>query len=171
MKNKREGNNLINGMIIEGDVPKNKFLLSEEEIHSILRYTKKIKHRILIELIYGCGLSLNNVLNLKYSDIDLINGEIKIKEIRILMPLRLINLLRYYFSCEKINDYVIGTKYGKLAKKAAEKIIETISLQSINKAINSDDLRESSLSQHDLLLESKPENCLPIFNFSGRQFS
>ena len=135
--------------------------ISFEEIDQILKHAKIIKHRILIEMIYECRLSIDDVLSLKYSDIDLINGELVIKGARIILPLRLVKLLRYYFSCEKNSKYLLETHHGRLSKNAAERIIETISLQAINKPINSADLIKSSPSQHDLLLNQ--EDCPSIY--------
>lgn len=144
--------------------------INEEEIARIRRYARRIKHRILIELIYECRLSVDEALSLKYSDIDLINGEIMINRTRIIMPLRLVNLLRYHFSCEKNTKYILETHHGKMNRNAAELIIKTIALQAVNKPVSSEDIRQTSFNrifdtQHNLLFESKFED-YPSLHFS-----
>ena len=46
-------------------------MLSKEEVRLMLNKPHKLKHRVLIALLYGCGLRLNEVRNLKVEDIDL----------------------------------------------------------------------------------------------------
>src|SRR5680860_1082368 len=45
-------------------------VLSREEVKRLLKAPKLLKHRILIGLLYGCGLRCFEVRNLKLSDLD-----------------------------------------------------------------------------------------------------
>lgn len=152
--------------------------LSVEEINKILKCAKKAKHRILIELIYGCGLTAGQAVSLRYSDIDLISGRLSINKRQLNIPLRLLNLLRHYFSSEKIKEYVISTVHGKMSVIAAENIIKTISFYALNREVCSQEIINSSFEHklalnflNNLLSKPKLENCPQIqISYSG-QFS
>jgi len=45
-------------------------VLSKVEVIKILRHTTNIKHRMMLSLIYACGLRRSELLNVKVSDID-----------------------------------------------------------------------------------------------------
>ena len=45
-------------------------VLSQEEVRRLLKAPKLLKHRVLIGLLYGCGLRCFEVRNLKISDLD-----------------------------------------------------------------------------------------------------
>ena len=45
-------------------------VLSREEVRRLLKAPKLLKHRVLIGLLYGCGLRCFEVRNLKISDLD-----------------------------------------------------------------------------------------------------
>jgi len=54
-------------------------VLSKEEIRWLLNAPKLLKHRILIGLLYGCGLRCFEVRNLRISDLDFDQGRALIK--------------------------------------------------------------------------------------------
>ena len=45
-------------------------ILSIEEVQRLIEYPKNLKHQAIIFLLYGCGLRVGEVLNLKFEDID-----------------------------------------------------------------------------------------------------
>lgn len=47
-----------------------KVLLENEEINKLFSVCTNIKHRCIIGLLYGCGLRISEVINLKIKDID-----------------------------------------------------------------------------------------------------
>ena len=49
-------------------------ILSQREMKHLIENTVNPKHRLLIELLYSTGLRLSECINLKYSDLDLIEG-------------------------------------------------------------------------------------------------
>ncbi len=46
-------------------------VLSEEEVRALIKAPKLIKHRMVIALLYGCGLRRHELLNLRIEDADL----------------------------------------------------------------------------------------------------
>lgn len=69
---------------IDIENPKRKIALpkptSRENIIKLLKNTTNLKHRTLIELIYDTGLRRSEVIHLKWTDIDLINGEVRVNQ-------------------------------------------------------------------------------------------
>lgn len=53
-------------------------VLAAQEVKQMLRLTKNVKHRVLIALLYGSGLRMNEARKLKIVDIDLQRLQIRI---------------------------------------------------------------------------------------------
>ena len=49
-------------------------VLSQEEVRRLLKAPKLLKHRVLIGLLYGCGLRCFEVRNLRIADLDFDKG-------------------------------------------------------------------------------------------------
>ncbi len=54
-------------------------VLSKEQIIDLLRYTKNLKHRAILAMIYSAGLRISELLNLKLSEIDVDRRQILVK--------------------------------------------------------------------------------------------
>lgn len=54
-------------------------VLSKEEVIDILKFTKNLKHRAILALIYSGGLRISELINLKLSHIDIDRRQIVIK--------------------------------------------------------------------------------------------
>ena len=54
--------------------------LSRQEIKKILENIKNIKHRLLIEVAYSCGLKLQETVRIKVEDIDFKNGALTVRK-------------------------------------------------------------------------------------------
>ncbi len=54
-------------------------VLSIEEIFSLLQSTKNLKHRVAIAMLYGSGLRIGELINLKLSDFDFKRKQLHIK--------------------------------------------------------------------------------------------
>jgi len=95
-------------------------VLSKEEVKAILEATANQKHRMMLSLIYACGLRCSELLNLLPSDIDskrglLIIRQAKGKKDRI-VPIseKTINLLRDYYKAHRPQRYVFeGATQGE----------------------------------------------------------
>ena len=79
-------------------------VLSKEEVKLILNAHNNIKHKIMLSLIYSCGLRRSELLNLKPADIDSKRGIVIIrqgkgKKDRIVpLSLKILEMLREYYS-------------------------------------------------------------------------
>jgi len=45
-------------------------VLSKEEVKAILEALSNVKHKMMLSMIYSCGLRRSELLNLKLTDID-----------------------------------------------------------------------------------------------------
>lgn len=54
-------------------------VLSKEEVSSIIKNTKNIKHRTLLTIVYSAGLRVSEIVSLRKDDIDFIRKTIRIR--------------------------------------------------------------------------------------------
>jgi integrase/recombinase XerD len=82
-------------------------VLSKEEVKMILEAHTNIKHKVMLSLIYSCGLRRSELLNLKPSDIDSKRGIVIIRKAKgkkdRIAPLseKILILLREYYKLYK----------------------------------------------------------------------
>lgn len=81
--------------------------LSQEDCKKLVNIPKLPKHQVIILLLYGCGLRMNELLNLKWTDIDRSAGVIHIrngkggKDRDVMLPEKLISELTKYYRTHK----------------------------------------------------------------------
>ncbi len=113
-------------------------VLSEEEVRSILLAHGNMKHRVMLSLIYACGLRRSELLNLKPLDIDskrllLIINQGKGRKDRIVpIPEELIKMLRDYYRAYRPKNWLFeGQKSGS---RYSEKSLQSVLKQALKKA-------------------------------------
>jgi site-specific recombinase XerD len=91
--------------------------LDVSDIQKILSVCQNLKHRSIIMLLYGCGLRVSEVINLKPENIDskrmiinIIAGKGK-KDRQVMLPETLLLMLRQYFKAEKPKDYLFNGQF------------------------------------------------------------
>ena len=94
-------------------------ILSEEQILHLLNSIKNRKHKLIVGLFYGSGMRLNELCNLKMSEIDRKNSQIKIicgkgnKDRFTLLPKQLLPEMAIYYHQHKPKTYFFeGQKAG-----------------------------------------------------------
>lgn len=104
--------------------------LSPKEVKSIIDVTLNIKHKAIITTIYSAGLRLNELVNLKLSDINSDQNFIRIqcgkgkKDRFTLLAAKLLVLLRKYYKIYKPQFYLFEGQYGgKYSKRSVQNII------------------------------------------------
>src|SRR3989338_5243481 len=125
-------------------------VLTMGEIKRLIEVTKNIKHRLIIKLLYGCGLRVSEVINLKKEDVDFNEGLIKIKLAKgrkdrfVNIPASLKKELESY--CSLNNEEVLfpSSRGGKLTTATIRKIIKSSRRKAgIKKDIHPHSLRHS----------------------------
>jgi len=117
----------------ESKLPK---VISKEEILTIIENTNNLKHKCIVQLLYGSGLRRSELLNLKIEDIDSKRMLVRVvgskgnKDRQTLLSKNALNDLRRYFTKYEPKIYLFegknGMKYSgasvlKIVKSAAEK--------------------------------------------------
>lgn len=133
--------------------------LTTMEVANLIDVVKNIKHRCIIKLLYGSGLRLSELLNLKVTDIDSESMIIHIKNSKgnkdrvVMLSEELLEELRIYFIKYKPVDFLFeGQSGGLYSAKSVQVIVKNAASKArIKKQVTSQTLRHSFATH---LLES-----------------
>ncbi len=105
-------------------------ILTHKEIKELIENTKNLKHRLIIKLLYGCGLRVSEVVNLVKKDINFEENLIKIrlskgkKDRFVKIPESIKNDLENFINLNSDWNYVFESNIGgKLTKKTIAEIV------------------------------------------------
>ncbi|HEY4617753.1 MAG TPA: tyrosine-type recombinase/integrase [Flavobacterium sp.] len=89
-------------------------VLSKPEVWAMLQGAKLLKHKILIGLLYGCGLRCMEARSLRLQDLDFDRKQLKVvqgkgkKDRYVPLSIHLIRGLKKYIEVEKPQDYLFN---------------------------------------------------------------
>jgi site-specific recombinase XerD len=89
-------------------------VLSKEEVWQMLQKAKLLKHKILIGLLYGCGLRCMEVRNVRIQDLDFDRKQLRVvqgkgkKDRYVPLSEHLIRGLKVYLEAEKPKDWIFN---------------------------------------------------------------
>ncbi|PIO07282.1 integrase [Candidatus Pacearchaeota archaeon CG10_big_fil_rev_8_21_14_0_10_34_12] len=104
-------------------------ILTVEEIRKMLENTFNIKHRLIIKLLYGTGLRVSEIVNLKKEDVNIEEELIKInlgkgrKDRFVKIPMSVKEELNNYINLEKGKYLFESNRGGGLTKDTIQKIV------------------------------------------------
>lgn len=114
--------------------PKNNHSLPEiltiEEIRSMLKIMSNIKHKLIIKLLYGCGLRVSEIVNLKKEDLNFDEKLIKInlakgkKDRFVKIPESIIEELKGYCKINNSDILFPSNRGGRLTKDTIQKVVQ-----------------------------------------------
>lgn len=111
-------------------------VLSQQEIQAMFTACENTKHKVILSLLYACGLRVSELLNLQWQHIDRSRMIINIigakgkKDRQVMLPESLIPLLEKYYREYKPKEYVLNgqfslqyseTSVNKVMKQLAKK--------------------------------------------------
>jgi len=106
--------------------------LSKREVRKIFSVTSNKKHLVALQLAYGMGLRVSEVVNLKVEDIDSdrlmvhIRGAKGKKDRYVPLPVSLLGLLRAYYLEYRPESYLLEGQYGgQYAKVSVQNVFKT----------------------------------------------
>lgn len=112
-------------------------VLSKEEIKQILEAPTNLKHRMMLSLIYACGLRRSELLNMELTHIDrkrmiITIHQAKGKKDRI-VPIsgKLLEMIIEYYKAYRPKKYLVEGQYGD---QYSETSLESVLKQSLKKA-------------------------------------
>ena len=130
-------------------------VLSREEVKRMINITKNPKHKLLIQLMYGCGLRVSEAVKIKIQDIDLDRKVLTVrsgkgnKDRQLPIPKSLIDDLRNSITLRK---YLFEGRKRHITQKSAYEIVKNASKKAkIIKNVSCHTLRHSFATH---LLES-----------------
>lgn len=93
-------------------------VLSVSEIQKMFDVCDNLKHKVIISLLYSCGLRVSELINLKWSAIDRSRMIINIiggkgnKDRQVMLTSQLIPLLETYWKEYKSKEYILNGQFG-----------------------------------------------------------
>lgn len=126
-------------------------VISKEEVLAIIKNTNNIKHKCVVELLYGSGLRKSELLNLKINDIDSKRMLVRVenakgnKDRHTLLSKIALDDLRLYFKEYRPKVYLFeGQKGGKYSGESVLRIVKMASEKArIRKSVSPHILRHS----------------------------
>ena len=106
-------------------------ILTKEEIKSMIDCTSNVKHKLILKVLYGCGLRVGEIVNLKKEDLNFEERLIHIKLAKgkkdrfVRFPESILENLKSYCSLNPEKELFQSNRSGKLTKKTIGKIVET----------------------------------------------
>lgn len=107
-------------------------VISKEEILSIIENTNNIKHRCIVQLLYGSGLRRSELLNLKLDDIDSKRMLIRVKgskgnkdRLTLLSKTALHDLRLYFTEYQPLHNLFEGRNRKKYSGESVLTIVKT----------------------------------------------
>jgi len=106
-------------------------ILTIEEIKKLIESANNIKHRLIIKLLYGCGLRVSEIVNLRKDNLNFEEGLIKIKLAKgrkdrfVKIPESIRSELENYSNLLNHDILFPSNRGGKLTKDTIQKIVQT----------------------------------------------
>ena len=154
-------------------------VLSKEEVISLLRTTRNLKHRAILAMIYSAGLRIGELLELKLAQIDILRRQIVIKNSKgrkdrvVVLAESMLPLLNNYLTTYTPHDYFAeGQGGGPYSAQSIRTFLqESCRRAGIRKKVTPHTLRHSYATHmlengidlryiQELLGHSKPETTM-----------
>lgn len=94
-------------------------VLSQEEVQKMFDVCENLKHKVIMALLYSCGLRVSELINLRWSNIDRSRMVINIiggkgnKDRQVMLTESLIPILEKYYKEYKTKDFILGGQFSE----------------------------------------------------------
>ena len=133
---------------VEHSLPK---YINKEDVLKMLSLTENLKHKLIISLLYGCGMRVSELVNLKITDINSKSGLISIiqsknkKDRYVMLPQSVLPMFKEYFKNYAPKFYlfegVVGEQYSS---RSIQQVVKKASVKAqIHKTVTPHILRHS----------------------------
>lgn len=91
--------------------------IDASDVQKLLKVCTNLKHKTIIALLYGCGLRVSEVINMKIKDIDSTKNIINIiagkgkKDRQVMLAPELLSLLRKYYQAYRPKEYLFNGQF------------------------------------------------------------
>lgn len=108
-------------------------ILSQDEVQKMFDVCENLKHKVILALLYSCGLRVSELINLRWSNIDrsrmiinIISGKGK-KDRQVMLSQSLIPLLESYWRKYQTKDFVISGQFSdQYSAKSVGEVIKQL---------------------------------------------
>lgn len=129
-------------------------VLSVNEIQSMFKVCENLKHKVILALLYSCGLRVSELINLKWSHIDRNRMIINIiqakgnKDRQVMLTPELLPLLEKYYLQYKPKEYVLnGQTNIQYTDRSIGEVIKQLAIKAgINKRVYTHLMRHCSFT-------------------------
>lgn len=127
-------------------------VLSQEEVTALFKATENFKHRVMLMVLYACGLRVSEMLKLKVSDVDGKRMMVRVAEGKgrkdryVMLSGELLRLLREYWRADRPVDWLFpGAVPGHpIDKTTVEKVCQKSAAKAgLTKRVTPHSLRHS----------------------------
>lgn len=118
-------------------------VLSQDEVQRMFDVCENLKHKVILALLYSCGLRVSELLNLKWSNVDrsrmiinVIAGKGK-KDRQVMLAQPLLQLLEVYCREYKTKEYILSGQFSNQysAKSVGQVMKQLAQKANINKRV------------------------------------
>lgn len=115
-------------------------VLSQEEIQRMFDVCENLKHKVILALLYSCGLRVSELINLKWQHIDRSRMIINIiqakcnKDRQVMLSPDIIPLLEKYYIEYRPKEYVLNGQFPEKRLQYSEKSVGEVIKQLADKA-------------------------------------
>ncbi len=125
--------------------------LSQIDIKKMFDCTENLKHKLLLQLCYGMGLRVSELVNLKITDIESARMQVLVsqgkgkKDRYVILPDSVLEMMRVYFKEFRPKNYFFeGQKGSQYSVRAAQQVFkDAMRKAKINKKVGIHSLRHS----------------------------
>lgn len=135
----------------DGKLP---IVLSVDEIQKMFTACENTKHKVILALLYSCGLRVSELINLKWQHIDRSRMIINIiqakgnKDRQVMLTPQLIPLLEKYWNEYKSKEYVLNGQFGiQYSDRSVGEVVKQLAKKAgINKRVYTHLMRHCSFT-------------------------
>lgn len=129
-------------------------VLSQDEVQKMFSVCENLKHKVILALLYSCGLRVSELINLRWADIDRSRMIINIiqakgnKDRQVMLTPQLIPLLEKYYKEYKSKVYVLNGQFSlRYSDKSVGEVVKQLASKAgINKRVYTHLMRHCSFT-------------------------
>lgn len=118
-------------------------VLSQEEVQKMFSACENLKHKVILAILYSCGLRVSELINLKWNNIDRSRMIINIikgkgnKDRQVMLDASLIPLLEKYYREYKTKTYVLAGQFSdQYSQTSVNQVMKQLATKSgLNKRV------------------------------------
>jgi site-specific recombinase XerD len=129
-------------------------VLSVDEIQKMFNVCENLKHKLILSILYSCGLRVSELINLKWSNIDRSRMIINViagkgnKDRQVMLSPQLIPILEDYYREYKSKEYVLNGQFElKYSDRSVLQVVKQLALKAgISKRVYSHLIRHCTMT-------------------------